>query len=86
MTEQIAAPRQKRLQILGDDEIENLYGFPRFTSEEQIEYFTLLPKEFAAIEQLPPVESRIYTILQLGYFKAPPSLFYFQLLNSGNGY
>jgi hypothetical protein len=52
MTEQIAAPRQKRLQILGDDEIENLYGFPRFTSEEQMEYFTLLPKEFVAIEQL----------------------------------
>ncbi|MEO0012914.1 MAG: hypothetical protein RLZZ535_1303, partial [Cyanobacteriota bacterium] len=70
-------PRQKRLQILGDDEIENLYGFPRFTSEEQMEYFTLLPKEFAAIEQLPRVRSRIYTILQLGYFKARHLFFTF---------
>ena len=77
MTEQIAAPIQKRLQILGDDEIENLYGLPRFTPEEQMEYFTLLPKEFAAIEQLPRIRSRIYTILQLGYFKARHLFFTF---------
>lgn len=77
MTEQIAAPRQKRLQILGDDEIENLYGLPRFTPEEQMEYFTLLPKEFATIEQLPRIRSRIYTILQLGYFKARHLFFTF---------
>ncbi len=77
MTEQIAAPIQKRLQILGDDEIENLYELPRFTPKEQMEYFTLLPKEFAAIEQLPRIRTRIYTILQLGYFKARHLFFRF---------
>ncbi len=77
MTEQIVAPIQKRLQILGDEEIENLYGLPRFTPKEQMEYFTLLPKEFTAIEQLPRIRSRIYTILQLGYFKARHLFFTF---------
>lgn len=77
MTEQTAAPIQKRLQILGDDEIENLYGLPHFTPEEQTEYFALSPREVAAIEQLPRIRSRIYTILQLGYFKARHLFFTF---------
>ncbi|MEM9008534.1 MAG: Tn3 family transposase [Cyanobacteria bacterium P01_F01_bin.86] len=78
MTEQTAAPTQKRLQILGDDEIENLYGLPHFTPEEQTEYFALSPREVAAIEQLPRIRSRIYTILQLGYFKARHLFFTFR--------
>ena len=32
---------QKRLRILGDDEIEALYALPHFTQEEQAQYFTL---------------------------------------------
>ena len=34
-------PIQKRLRILSQTEIETLYGRPRFTQDEQIEYFTL---------------------------------------------
>jgi TnpA family transposase len=77
MTEQTAAPIQKRLQILGPDEIENLYGLPRFTPEDQTEYFALSPREATAIEQLPRIRTRIYTILQLGYFKARHLFFTF---------
>jgi TnpA family transposase len=77
MTEQTAAPIKKRLQILGDDEIDNLYGLPRFTPEEQMEYFALSPRESAAIEQLQQIKSRIYAILQLGYFKARHLFFIF---------
>ncbi len=36
---------QKRLRILGDDEIEALYGQPRFTHEERIQYFSLSQTE-----------------------------------------
>ena len=61
---------QRRLQILGDEEIENLYGLPHFTPEERAEYFTLSEREAAAVESLHTVRSRIYAILQLGYFKA----------------
>jgi len=69
MAEQTATSIQKRLQILGEDEIESLYGLPHFTPEEQMEHFTLSPKETTAIEQLHSIKSRIYAILQLGYFK-----------------
>jgi hypothetical protein len=62
--------QKKRLRILGDDEIEAIYGRPRFTQEERIEYFSLSPTEKAALEQLHSIKSRIYFILQLGYFKA----------------
>jgi len=77
MAEQIANPTQKRLQILGNDEIANLYGLPHFTPEEQSEYFELSPRETAAIEQLHSIKSRIYGILQLGYFKARHRFFVF---------
>jgi hypothetical protein len=60
----------KRLRILSDEEIEAIYGIPRFTHEERIEYFSLSPIEKAALEQLHSIKSRIYFILQLGYFKA----------------
>ena len=62
--------RQKRLHTLSDDEIEALYGRPRFTPEERLEYFTLSPVEKAALEPFHSIKSRIYYNLQLGYFKA----------------
>ena len=36
---------RKRLRILGDDEIEAIYGQPHFTQEERDQYFTLSQKE-----------------------------------------
>jgi TnpA family transposase len=65
-----ADTQPKRLKILGDDEIESIYGIPHFTHEERIEYFSLSPSEKATLEQLHSIKSRIYFILQLGYFKA----------------
>jgi Domain of unknown function (DUF4158) len=56
-----------RLKILGDDEIEALYGRPHFADDERLEYFALAPTEKAALEQLHSIKSRIYFILQLGY-------------------
>lgn len=78
MAEQIAAPTQKRLQILGDDEITDLYGLPHFTPEEQSEYFALSSRDATAIEQLHSIKSRLYAILQLGYFKARHLFFVFK--------
>lgn len=78
MAEQTAIA-QKRLQILGADEIESLYGLPHFTPEEQLEHFALSAREATAIEQLHSIKSRIYAILQLGYFKARHLFFVFSL-------
>ncbi|HAM49825.1 MAG TPA: Tn3 family transposase, partial [Nitrospiraceae bacterium] len=66
-----------RLNILGDDEIEALFGLPHFTHDERVQYFTLTPPETATLEQLHSVASRIYFILQLGYFKARRMFFVF---------
>ena len=78
MAEQTVIATQKRLQILGADEIESLYGLPQFTPEEQHEYFALSPREAVALEQLHSIKSRIYGILQLGYFKARHLFFVFR--------
>ena len=66
---------RKRLRILRDDEIDALYGRPRFTPEEREEYFAISPAEAAALEQFHSIKSRIHAILQLGYFKARQMFF-----------
>ena len=43
----------KRLRILGDDEIEALYGRPRFTDDKRREYFSLSATEKVLLEQFP---------------------------------
>lgn len=79
MRKRISQQVQKRLRILGDDEVEAIYGRPRFTPEERELYFSLSVPEKAALEPLPSVELRIYFILQLGYFKARYLFFAFKI-------
>jgi hypothetical protein len=69
----------RRLRILGEDEIEAIYGRPRFTHEERIEYFSLSQPEKALLLQLRSVKSQAYFVLQLGYFKAKHLFFIFDL-------
>jgi Domain of unknown function (DUF4158) len=68
-----------RLKILGDDEIEALYGRPHFTEDERLEYFALAPTDKTALEQLHSIKSRISFILQLGYFNSHHRFFVFDL-------
>lgn len=69
---------QKRLKILDKGEIEDLYGRPRFTEDERALYFSLSPVEQAALENLHR-RSRLYCILEMGYFKARHQFFIFHL-------
>jgi len=69
----------KRLIVLEGDEVEALYGRPRFTHEERVQYFALSPKEQSVLDQLHSIKSRVYFILQLGYFKARHMFFIFHL-------
>ena len=64
MQAQTTNTTHKRLRILGDDEIEALYGRPRFTDDERLEYFLLSATERAVLEQLRSTKSRIYCILE----------------------
>jgi Domain of unknown function (DUF4158) len=68
-----------RLKILSDDEIDRLYGRPRFTEEERAEYFTLSAQEAVVLGQLHSLKSRMFFIIQLGYFKARHMFFVFDL-------
>jgi len=43
----------KGLIVLEGDEVEALYGRPRFTHEERVQYFALSPKEKSVLDQLP---------------------------------
>lgn len=69
----------KRLKILGVEEIEALYERPCFTHEERVEYFTLSSDEETVLERLHSKKSRLYFVLQLGYFKARHLFFSFYL-------
>jgi hypothetical protein len=68
-----------RLRILSDDETDALYGRLPFTQEERHEYFTLSPQERVALEHLHSLKSKLFFILQLGYFKARRMFFVFGL-------
>ena len=67
------------LRILSDEEIGLLYGCPCFSSEEQANYFHLSPEEKALADDGHAIKSRIFFILQLGYFKARRQFFVFDL-------
>jgi TnpA family transposase len=69
--------RNRRLKILGQDEIDEIYGLPRFSDEERELYFSLTPSEEVAIDDLHSTRSKIAFILQLGYFKARCLFFVF---------
>lgn len=68
---------QRRLQILGTDEIEAACGMPALNQEERIRCFSLSPAERAALNQLHTVKSKTCFILQLSYFKAQRQFFVF---------
>ena len=72
-----AGSRNRRLKILGQEEIEALYGRPRFSEEEREQYFALTPAEQKALDELGSIPSQITFILQLGYFKARRLFFVF---------
>jgi hypothetical protein len=64
-----------RLAILTAQEIEELYGLPRFTEEERQLYFDLSPGERAAVDAVQTAAVAVHLALQLGYFKASRRFF-----------
>jgi Domain of unknown function (DUF4158) len=69
---------KKRLKILEDQEIEELYGRPRFSHEERVHFFDLSPEERALADGHYNLASRVLFILQVGYFKAKTLFFAFE--------
>jgi hypothetical protein len=69
-----------RLFILKDKEVEALYGLPQFCDHEKAHYFTLEEEENSLLVLFRTAVSKIFFILQLGYFKARKKFFGSQLL------
>jgi hypothetical protein len=67
----------KRIQLLTDAEISDLYDRPDFTLEERELFFTLSPIELRALNQYHNTRTRVYFILQLGYFRAKQQFYSF---------
>jgi TnpA family transposase len=74
----------KRIQLLSNAEVEELYIRPEFNVHEQLLYFTLTPSERDALTQFSNTKTRIFFILQLGYFKARQQFFNFSLEDVSN--
>lgn len=70
---------KKRIDLLPLVEINELYARPIFNDEERMLYFTLNEEEILAANQYSHAKTRLYFMLQLGYFKAKQQFFSFDL-------
>lgn len=70
--------QSRRLKILGKEEICHIFELPDLTMEERLEYFSLSKPERDFLDRLRFVPSKLYFILQAGYFKARHLFFNFE--------
>ncbi len=70
--------QSKRLKILSKEEIRNIFDLPDFTSDERREYFYLNAQEKDFLVNLRSLSSKLYFILQTGYFKSRHIFFNFE--------
>lgn len=68
---------EKRIHILSDSEINELYAIPNFNHSDREDYFSLDSETRRLISSLRRYETKIYFILLLGYFRSRPIIFNF---------
>lgn len=68
----------RRLSILSTEEVEALYGQPRFTDDDRRLYFDLSAAERDAVAAIHTVSVAAHLVLQLGYFKAKLQFFTYE--------
>jgi hypothetical protein len=71
-------PRSRRLSILTAQEIDDLYGLPRFDEDDRLVYFDLSAAERDAVEGVHTTSAAVHLVLQLGYFKAKQRFFAYE--------
>jgi Domain of unknown function (DUF4158) len=64
------ASDSRRLSILTAQEIDDLYGLPRFTEDDRRLHFDLSPTERELVDSVFTISVAVHLVLQLGYFKA----------------
>ena len=73
------ASDSRRLSILTAQEIDDLYGLPRFTEDDRRLYFDLSLTERELVDSVFTISVAVHLILQLGYFKAKRQFFIYTL-------
>ena len=63
---------QKRITILTTDEVSGLYDCPVFNAVEREDYFALDEEILAVVNALDKIETKLYLMLLIGYFRAKP--------------
>ena len=65
----------KRIYILSEEEVKQLYDLPQFSCDEREIFFELNVKERRGLKNLEGSAAKIHFILQCGYFKAKQRIF-----------
>ncbi|MCB5362034.1 hypothetical protein BCU85_24500 [Vibrio lentus] len=68
-----------RIHILSDLEIHDLYSRPILSQAEREEFFSIDPNIRKILQRMGKIETRIYLILLIGYFRAKPVVPRFRL-------
>jgi len=70
----------KRIQLLSDSEIADVYNRPDFNDDERELYFSVNEeREIDLLNRYSNIKTCVYFILQLGYFKAKQQFYKFNL-------
>ncbi len=71
---------KERLNLLTDAEVSDLYSIPIFSDDnERDHFFTLSDAEHKLLEKHTSIKSKVYLIIQIGYFKAIQQFYKFSL-------
>jgi len=71
--------KPSRIQILTEQEVHELYSRPAFNQNEREEFFSIDPSIEKALSNMGKIETKIYLILLIGYFRAKPVVPQFRL-------
>jgi len=79
---------QRRIRILPDNEIDDLFARPHFNDDERLIWFELNQDTLELLKSRDSLASTVDLIIQLGYFKARHQFFNFTLedVNQDTGY
>lgn len=68
----MTTPQIKRIKILSNSEVNELYGLPRFNHADREDYFSLDEETQRLVNECRRIETKCYFILLLGYFRSKP--------------
>ena len=69
----------KRITLLTELEISDIYSLPIFNAVEQLLYFAFIDQEITISRKYRTIKAQIYFMLSLGYFKAKQQFYTFDL-------